>query len=647
MTTEIQNILDYAKYDDAIKLYYDAKTAYETTDKTLLTDEDYDVLEHYLISNNLIEFQAGVSDDIFASYDGVKRPQKYPMLSIETIKQKQIDTKEKFDNHFINKYSDTANGVYAADTCIYDVTSKYDGVAIQIVIENCKPQYAITRGDRTQGFDVSNRLAHVMSQLEIKNDKIVAVIGEAVISKQNFKEHFGHYKNERNAVAGLINSTKNKANQELCKYIDFIAFKYVYKNGEVGAVQDIFFDSTQNVKCANSRAAKFNELYEIATDELAAIDKNVYRCDGVVILCTDQDIKAVKNGYYYAYTAFKNVADEETFKIVDIEFRPRNNGSLFPVAILDGKELDGSFVKRVSVFNYGTMIEKGLFPGAIIKLSKSGDIIPHIQEVIEPAYETQEFRDKHGFDESNTTFNGTDIFFDGVNIEKKKFINAVVCAGFDNVGYAIAKDLYEAGYTSILQLFEYDPKRLAHKYALGSITANNIAKQIETKLINCKLSKLVFLMRFNGIGGVSAKRLAKHIKSILCGNGDAIAKFNKYEREVLRSHEYQHFINFVKTNTHRVVMDEDEVAQNVSFDKLAVKICMTGSPKQFGWKTKAEFIKALEEKDELVHYQEVSVKDAVFLITDDVNSNSSKTKEAKKHNTAIITYADFYYDSKR
>lgn len=641
MTTEIQNILDYANYDDAIKLYYDAKTAYETTDKTLLTDEDYDVLEHYLISNNLIEFQAGVSGDIFASYDGIKRPQKYPMLSIETIKQKQINNKEKFDSHFVNKYSpDAAN-------CIYDITPKYDGVAIQIVIDNCKPQYAITRGDRTQGFDVSNRLAHVMSQLEIKNNKIVVVIGEAVISKQNFKEHFGHYKNERNAVAGLINSTKNKANQELCKYIDFIAFKYVYENGEVGAVSYIDFNVTQNVKCASSTAAKFNELYEVATDMLSEIDKNEYRCDGVVILCTDQDIKATKNGYYYAYTAFKNVADEEIFKIVDIEFRPRNNGSLFPVAILDGKELDGSFVKRVSVFNYGTMMEKGLFPGAIIKLSKSGDIIPHIQEVIEPAYETQEFRDKHGLTKDNTTFNGTDIFFDGVNIEKKKFINAVICAGFDSIGYSIANSLYEAGYTSILQLFDYDPKRLAHKYALGSITANNIAKQIETKLINCKLSKLVFLMRFNGIGGVSAKRLAKHIKSILCGNGDAIAKFNKYEKEVLRSQEYQHFINFVKTNTHRVVMDEDEVAQNVNFDKLVVKICMTGSPKQFGWKTKAEFIKALEEVHTHIHYQEVSVKDATFLITDDVNSNSSKTKEAKKHNKTIITYSDFYYDSKR
>ena len=640
MTTEIQNILDYAKYDDAIKLYYDAKTVYETTDKTLLTDEDYDVLEHYLIANNLIEFQAGVSDDIFASYDGIKRPQKYPMLSIETIKQKQINNKEKFDSHFIGKYHD-------AKDCIYDITPKYDGVAIQIVIENCKPQYAITRGDRTQGFDVSNRLSHVMSQLEIKNDKIVAVIGEAVISKQNFKEHFSHYKNERNAVAGLINSTKNKANQELCKYIDFIAFKYVYENGEAGAVQDIFFDSTQNVKCANSRAAKFGELYEIATDELASIDKNAYRCDGVVILCTDQDIKATKNGYYYAYTAFKNVADEETFKIVDIEFRPRNNGSLFPVAILDGKELDGSFVKRVSIFNYGTMMEKGLFPGAVIKLSKSGDIIPHIQEVIEPAYETQEFRDKHGFTKDNTAFNGTDIFFDGVNIEKKKFINAIICAGFDNVGYAIAKDLYEAGYTSILQLFDYDPKRLSHKYALGSITANSILKQIQTKLINCKLSKLVFLMRFNGIGGVSAKRLAKHIKSIICGNGDAIAKFNKYEKEVLRSQEYQHFINFVKQNMDKIRMDEDDVAQNVSFDKLVVKICMTGSPKQFGWKTKAEFIKALEEKcNGIIAYQEVSVKDAAFLITDDVNSNSSKTKEAKKHNKTIITYSDFYYDSK-
>lgn len=63
------------------------------------------------------------------------------------------------------------------------------------------------------------------------------------------------------------------------------------------------------------------------------------------------------------------------------------------------------------------------------------------------------------------------------------------------------------------------------------------------------------------------------------------------------------------------------------------KFVLTGSPKEFGFKTKAEFL------TEIPNWIEIGkVPDADYLITSDVNSNSSKTKAAKANNTEIITY---------
>lgn len=70
-----------------------------------------------------------------------------------------------------------------------------------------------------------------------------------------------------------------------------------------------------------------------------------------------------------------------------------------------------------------------------------------------------------------------------------------------------------------------------------------------------------------------------------------------------------------------------------------IKLCLTGSPKKFNFSSKGEFIKFLENKEYVV--DEVSVKDCDYLVTDDIESKSSKTTTAKKLNKQIVTYDYF------
>lgn len=81
----------------------------------------------------------------------------------------------------------------------------------------------------------------------------------------------------------------------------------------------------------------------------------------------------------------------------------------------------------------------------------------------------------------------------------------------------------------------------------------------------------------------------------------------------------------------------EESKTNTNSDEMIVSFVLTGSPKEFGFKTKAEFMKILPS-----NWKEVSKlsTDTTYLITDDLTSSSSKMKTAKKLGIQIKTYGE-------
>ena len=68
-----------------------------------------------------------------------------------------------------------------------------------------------------------------------------------------------------------------------------------------------------------------------------------------------------------------------------------------------------------------------------------------------------------------------------------------------------------------------------------------------------------------------------------------------------------------------------------------IYVCMTGSPKPFGFPTKAEFI----AKFPMVEEVSITDKKCQYLITDSYNSTSNKMGVANKKGITIKTYGDF------
>lgn len=71
------------------------------------------------------------------------------------------------------------------------------------------------------------------------------------------------------------------------------------------------------------------------------------------------------------------------------------------------------------------------------------------------------------------------------------------------------------------------------------------------------------------------------------------------------------------------------------FDRISIE--MTGSPKEFGFKTKEKFLETLApfgvEHHPLTH-------GCKYLVTNDLSSDTIKMKKAKKYGAKVITYGD-------
>ena len=76
-------------------------------------------------------------------------------------------------------------------------------------------------------------------------------------------------------------------------------------------------------------------------------------------------------------------------------------------------------------------------------------------------------------------------------------------------------------------------------------------------------------------------------------------------------------------------MPEKIAADAISFE-------LTGSPKSAGYKTKEDFMTVAKERG----YVHTGLKTAKVLFTDDLNSTSSKMKEAAKKGVKIMLYTD-------
>jgi DNA ligase (NAD+) len=323
--------------------------------ESIVSDEIYDLIKE-LVKDIIVEQNVGA----LPRTKKVKLP--YWMGSMDKLTK----------NANIERFQNKNQGEYTA-------SDKLDGIsAMFIVSKKDKLKALYTRGNGEYGQDISHIIKYIKNIPNVVEDVIIR--GELVIKKENFKkiQHLGA--NARNMVSGCVNS--KTVNQDIIKYVDFVGYTLIKPSKKPSLQKEWatskgiqFVDQINKVKQLNEES-----LSKILMDRR---EHSEYEIDGIIVTHDKENtIEAGKNPTY-AF-AFKNISLLETKEttVLDVEWNISKDGYIKPIVIFTPVQLSGVTIKKATGFNAGFIKENMIGPGSIITITRSGDVIPYIKDVV-------------------------------------------------------------------------------------------------------------------------------------------------------------------------------------------------------------------------------------------------------------------------
>ena len=338
--------------------------------------------------------------------------------------------------------------------------------------------------------------------------------------------------------------------------------------------------------------------------------------------------------------AIKFIPEEATTPVNDLELFIGKTGAFTPVIQLEPVQLAGTTVRRASGYNFGYIVNNRIGKGAVVSIAKAGDIIPEVQSVIIPSDEMFDIPTNCPHCNSELTFDDVHLMCNNTKCSgriAKQLASNVKFISLKGIGpktiEPFAEDFEDLvdlivwtrtqGNSSIIEKYGINNNSRSHELFLNAF--NNIK--------TLTYGEVIVLLSYNNVGLKLADLISK---MYITGDAD----FSGHDRSIVEMFKGEDVKNRVLSKMASLVnvgIDvEVPVEKEITSETLFV--CMTGSPKPFGFATKKVFSELIGDR-----LNEVSItnKDCQYLITDDLNSKSSKMKNAEKKGINIVTYGDF------
>jgi DNA ligase (NAD+) len=332
-----------------------------------LTDDQYDKLREYYNSKSSKPYL-----NIGAEINNNKIQLPIHMGSMDKIKKDSTELRSFLKNF----------------THVKCISEKLDGISLLLDLTS-KSVKAYTRGDGSVGQSVSHIIQHVKNLKkplkEFRNgnrDYSGFIRGELIISKGNWAKISNKGKNARNYVSGIVN--KKECNPSDFDYVDFIAYQYIpYPISSqiiTPSVQMTFLEqSGYTVPRYELFAHPLIKSDWLMNTLLDWKDKSKYEIDGLIV--TDNHIHkfTVAGNPDYA-KAFKFNSLEESVEtiVTTVEWNISKDGKLKPTVLVEPVDIEGVTIQRVTAFNARFIVDNNIGEGAIIRIIRSGGVIPYI-----------------------------------------------------------------------------------------------------------------------------------------------------------------------------------------------------------------------------------------------------------------------------
>lgn len=514
--------------------------AYYVLNNPLISDYDFDILLKELedLEKQYPEYaydyspSKRVGGDITKKFATVKH--RYPMLSLSNTysREELIDWENR-----LMKLSD--------GKLEYVCELKYDGVAIGIQYEDGVLKQAVTRGDGTQGEEVTVNVKTIRTiplklkgnypnDFEIRGEIFFPLAAFESLNKE--REEIGEalFANPRNTASGTLKMQDSSVVAE--RGLD--CFLYGVYGPSLNF--ESHFQAVESAKEWGFKVPPIEQNYIRKVDSIDGImefvdfweqnRKNLpFEIDGVVIKVNNYN-QQEEMGYTAKSPrwaiAYKFKTERVETRLLSVDYQVGRTGAITPVANLEPVSLGGTTVKRASLHNADQIEKLDLHLNDKVQVEKGGEIIPKIVGVNlnERLSNANPIIFISNCPECNSQLNRNegeaqhfcpnDLACPPQMKGKIEHFISRKAMNIDGLGAETVQALFDQGFIKTsADLYTVTFDQIVNLERMGEKSANNLLAGLDASR-QIPFERVLFALGIRFVGETVAKKLAKSFKNI-------------------------------------------------------------------------------------------------------------------------------------
>ena len=489
-----------------------------------------------------------------------------PMRSIDSATE--ADAVREFDERVRRGVADAEIDPAAIE---YVCEPKFDGLSVEVVYEDGAYVRAATRGDGTEGDDVTAQVRTIRSVPErLRGDPParLAVRGEVYMPRDAFAAYNEElmergdepFANPRNAAAGTLRQLDPAVVAERpldVFFFDVLAWE-TGDSGQSGQRPDrpdahwAEFDAFDAFGLRRTdrieRVGDIDAALDYRDNLMADRDDLNYEIDGVVISVDDRAARealgSTARAPRWAF-AYKFPPRTATTTVDGITVQVGRTGRLTPVAELDPVEVGGVTVSRATLHNPAEIEALGVNVGDRVRIYRAGDVIPYVPDVVEKRSEgTYAFPETCPVCDAPVERDGPIAFCTGGLGCPAQLERAIEhwarrdALDIEGLGPERVEQLREAGLVeSLPDLYDLTAADLAALEGWGETSAENLIAELDATR-SPPLDDFLAGLGIPDVGATTARSLARHfgdLDTLLDADEDALREVDDIGPEVADS----------------------------------------------------------------------------------------------------------------
>jgi DNA ligase (NAD+) len=540
------------------------------------------------------------------------------------LPERMLSTNKAYSISEIEKWSNDVLAVmkkhgYGESDPLFRVTPKLDGFA---AYNEAGKLY--TRGNGRQGTDISRALDR---GLRSPSGRLGLGKGEIVVAKEWFeRELSGKYENSRNIIASVIKEgdidgdIQTAINAGAICFHPFAELDGWYRN----------------------RADLIKDLEAIWT----SVEKWTFDTDGLVIETVCEEVKeemGSTNHHHRWQIAYKKNTEFHDIRVNGLQWQTAKTGRITPVVLLEPTQVSGVTISKATGHHAGNVISQGIDKGAVVKVCRSGQVIPYIQSVVTPVKEVTP--------PTACPSCGSDVEMQGDNlvctnevdcpaqIERTLEYFFKTIGNCDGFGPKVIEQICKQGYGPISGIYGMD-QRDFEACGISAGIASNLCESL-TNSQRVQIEDWRFLAAFSiplvGRGGCE-KLLSKHkIADVFDLTVDEIVKIDGFAEKTAKALVTS--LAKIKSQVTYLLpkfnIKETTGGAITSSPIAGMTIVFTGSMQLGGRSDMEKQAKSLGAK------VSSSVSSKTTLLVCGENVGASKTDAAKKHGVRMLSESEY------